>query len=86
VASQGDWQLVRRFSDQVSGATLERPGLRRALSEAGAGSFDLLLVYRVDRRARSVRGLAQILETSTSPAWRFARRPSRSTPPPQRGG
>ncbi len=60
--SQDGWTITRRFTDQMSGATLERPGLQRALTEAGAKRFDLLLVYRVDRLARSVRGLAQILE------------------------
>lgn len=60
--SQEDWRIVRRFTDQASGAILERPGLERALREAEAGRFDLLLVYRVDRLSRSVRGLAQILE------------------------
>jgi site-specific DNA recombinase len=62
VESQEDWRIVRRFTDQASGAILERPGLEQALSEAEAGRFDLLLVYRVDRLSRSVRGLAQILE------------------------
>lgn len=42
--SQGDWQIVRRFTDQASGAVLERDGLERALREAEAGRFDLLLV------------------------------------------
>jgi site-specific DNA recombinase len=60
--SQEDWRIVRRFSDQASGASLERPGLERALQEAAAKRFDLLLVYRVDRLSRSVRGLAQLLE------------------------
>jgi site-specific DNA recombinase len=60
--SQEDWQIVRRFIDQASGAILERPGLERALREAEAGRFDLLLVYRVDRLSRSVRGLAQVLD------------------------
>ena len=50
VESQDGWELVRSFTDQLSGASLERPGLRRALSEARAARFDLLLVYRVDRR------------------------------------
>ena len=59
--SQEDWQIVRRFTDQASGAILERDGLERALREAEAERFDLLLVYRVDRLSRSVRGLAQIL-------------------------
>ena len=62
VESQEDWELVRAFSDQASGATTERPGLERALAEARARRYDLLLVYRVDRFARSVRGLATLLE------------------------
>ncbi len=62
VRSQEGWEVVGRFSDQMSGSTLERPQLQRALTEARLGRFDLLLVYRVDRLSRSVRGLAQILE------------------------
>jgi site-specific DNA recombinase len=60
--SQDGWRIVRRFTDQASGATLERPGLREALGEAGAGVYELLLVYRVDRLSRSVRQLAQTAE------------------------
>src|SRR5207237_7140907 len=60
--SQEDWRIVRRFTDQAAGASLERPGLEQALREAQAARFDLLLVYRVDRLSRSVRGLAQLLE------------------------
>jgi site-specific DNA recombinase len=59
VRSQDGWRIVRRFTDQASGATLDRPGLRQALSEASAGVYELLLVYRVDRLSRSVRQLAQ---------------------------
>ncbi len=62
MTSQPDWELIRRFSDQASGATTERPELKRALAEARAGRFDLLLVYRVDRFSRSMRGLTQLLE------------------------
>jgi site-specific DNA recombinase len=61
--SQDGWRIVRRFTDQASGATLDRPGLRRALSEAAAGVYELLLVYRVDRLSRSVRQLAEIGES-----------------------
>jgi len=50
------------FSDQTSGATLERPGLQAALEEAAAGVYELLLVYRVDRLSRNVRQLAQLSE------------------------
>ena len=86
VASQDGWELVRRFTDQASGATTERPGLKRALSEAKAHRFDLLLVYRVDRFARSVRGLARCSKNSIPPEWRFARLPSPLTPRRRRGG
>ncbi len=83
VKSQEDWQLTRRFSDQASGATTERPELKQALSEARAGRFDLLLVYRVDRFSRSVRGLAQLLEDldSAGVAFRSATEPFDTTTP-----
>jgi site-specific DNA recombinase len=58
IESQPGWVLAREFSDQMTGAVLERPGLERALAEARAHRYDLLLVYRVDRLARSVRALA----------------------------
>ncbi|MDA8359451.1 MAG: recombinase family protein, partial [Actinomycetota bacterium] len=71
VRSQPDWELTRRFSDQASGASTERPELKRALAEARAGRFDLLLVYRVDRFSRSVRGLAQLLDDLDSAGVAF---------------
>ncbi len=81
IASQDGWELVKTFSDQASGATAERPALSAALTAAKARRFDLLLVYRVDRFSRSVRGLAQLLEELDSEGWASARRPSPSTPP-----
>jgi site-specific DNA recombinase len=60
--SQDGWRIVRGFTDQASGATLDRPGLKQALEEAAAGVYELLLVYRVDRLSRSVRQLAQTAE------------------------
>jgi site-specific DNA recombinase len=83
VTSQGEWQKVREFTDQRSGATLERAGLQRCLAEAKARRFDLLLVYRVDRLSRSVRGLAQILEEldACGVAFRSATEPFDTTTP-----
>src|SRR5689334_2745546 len=60
---QPDWEntgLV--FCDEASGATTERKDLQRALAAAKAGRFDVLLVYRVDRLSRSLRGLVAILD------------------------
>jgi site-specific DNA recombinase len=83
IASQDGWELTRRFTDQASGATTDRPELQRALVEARAKRFDLLLVYRVDRFARSVRGLAQLLEDLdlAGVAFRSATEPFDTTTP-----
>ena len=62
IQSQDGWELARQFTDRMSGSTLDRPDLQRALSEARMNRYDLLLVYRLDRLTRSVRGLAQVLE------------------------
>ncbi len=62
IKSQDDWVLVCKYTDNKSGATLDRDGLQRALADARAGLYDILLVYKVDRLARTVRGLAQILD------------------------
>jgi site-specific DNA recombinase len=83
VASQDGWELVGEFTDQMSGASLERPDLQRAMLEAKANRFDLLLVYRVDRLARSVRGLAQVLEEldAVGVAFRSATEPFDTSSP-----
>jgi site-specific DNA recombinase len=44
VASQPDWQIVARSTDQASGKNLERPALTELRAAAAAGRFDLLLV------------------------------------------
>jgi site-specific DNA recombinase len=81
IDSQPGWELVRTFTDQASGATLDRPDLQRALTEARARRYDLLLVYRVDRFARSVRGLASLLEAldQVGVAFRSATEPFDTT-------
>lgn len=62
LSSQPGWELAKVFTDQASGATMDRDGLQRLLREARAGRFDIVLVYRVDRCSRSVRGLAAIVD------------------------
>jgi site-specific DNA recombinase len=62
VASQPGWQIVDRFTDDASGATLDRPGLHRALQAARTSRFDLLLVYRLDRLTRRIRDLATLMD------------------------
>jgi DNA invertase Pin-like site-specific DNA recombinase len=62
ITPQPGWGLVATFGDDASGATLERPGLRKALAAARAGRFDVLLVYRVDRFTRRIRDLVALLD------------------------
>jgi site-specific DNA recombinase len=62
VAAQSGWVLTRSYSDRMSGKRLDRPGLQQALADARTGRYDLLLVFKVDRLARSTGGLARVLE------------------------
>jgi len=59
--SQPGWTIVARYSDDASGATTQRPGLQKALADARAGRFDVLLVYRVDRFSRRLSDLLDLL-------------------------
>jgi site-specific DNA recombinase len=63
IESQPGWTLTRTpYVDQMSGAKIERPALQRALRDAALGLYDVLLVYRVDRFARKLSVLVDLLE------------------------
>ena len=62
VSSQPEWCIGRHYEDQFTGTVIDRPALTRLLRDAKRDRFDVLLVYRVDRLARSIRGLAQIID------------------------
>ncbi|MEV6969256.1 recombinase family protein [Hamadaea sp. NPDC051192] len=62
VTSQPGWHIVERFTDDASGAKIDRPGLRKALDAAKAARYDLLLVYRLDRFTRRIRDLAVLMD------------------------
>ncbi|GGK41731.1 hypothetical protein GCM10010124_38170 [Pilimelia terevasa] len=61
VDTRDDATIVAEYSDDASGATLNRPGLQNALRAARAGRFDILLVYRLDRLSRRQRDLLKLL-------------------------
>ena len=50
------WVCLPEMYDDggISGATLERPALRRLLAEIEAGRVDTVVVYKVDRLTRSL--------------------------------
>lgn len=62
IDSQPGWHHVTRFSDDASGATINRPGLKKAIAAANAGVIDALLVYRVDRFSRNLRDMVTLLD------------------------
>jgi DNA invertase Pin-like site-specific DNA recombinase len=57
-----DWTISRVFEDKgISGASRERPALDQMLADASEKKFDVLLVWKIDRLARSTAHLVQIL-------------------------
>ena len=62
IPTQPGWEQVATYTDQFSGAYAERPALQDALRDARLGRYDVLLVYRVDRFARSLKVLVGLLE------------------------
>ena len=60
--AQRGWQLHQVYSDRASGAKERRPGLEALMADARRGAFDMVLVWRFDRFARSVKQLVLALE------------------------
>src|SRR5215470_423652 len=59
---QRGWTLYRVYSDRLSGAKETRPGLNALMADARRGVFDVVVVWRFDRFARSVKQLVIALE------------------------
>jgi len=67
------WVTVGEFTDiSISGAKRARPGLDTLLAEAQAGSFDVVLVWKMDRLARSLQHLLATLKDLTDWGVGFA--------------
>ena len=63
LARQRDFHLVERYVDVgISGTRASRPALDRLLGDARRGRFDILLVWAVDRLARSTRHFLETLD------------------------
>lgn len=61
-AEQRGWTVYKTYSDRMSGAKEDRPGLNALMTDAHRGMFDVVLVWRFDRFARSVKQLVLALE------------------------
>jgi len=61
--SEGWKRTPVRYDDGgISGGTLERPALRRLLSDIEAGRVDLVVVYKIDRLTRSLMDFSKLVE------------------------
>jgi len=58
------WIVLPEMYDDggVSGATMQRPALKRLLADIEAGRIDTVVVYKVDRLTRSLGDFAKIVE------------------------
>jgi DNA invertase Pin-like site-specific DNA recombinase len=56
------WNFIRSYSDRASGAKERRPGLDALMADARRRLFDVVVVWRFDRFARSVKQLVLALE------------------------
>lgn len=62
LADQRGWIVQSVFRHRASGAKEHRPGLDALMSAARRGEYDLVVVWRFDRFARSVKQLVLALE------------------------
>jgi DNA invertase Pin-like site-specific DNA recombinase len=53
MAKQRGLEIVREYTDVISGAKSKRPGLDSLMSDAGRRRFDVVLVAAFDRIARN---------------------------------
>jgi site-specific DNA recombinase len=58
------WRLIPdRYDDGgISGASLERPDLKRLVADIRAGKVDTVVVYKVDRLTRSLTDFSKLVE------------------------
>ncbi len=62
LAKQRGLEIVREYSDVISGAKSKRPGLESLMSDARRHRFDVVLVTAFDRIARNVRHFLEVLD------------------------
>jgi DNA invertase Pin-like site-specific DNA recombinase len=62
MAQQRGFQIVAEYTDRISGTKARRPGLDDLLRDARRGRFQVVLVWALDRIARSVRHFLEVLD------------------------
>ena len=62
LAKQRGLEVVREYTDVISGAKAKRPGLNELVTDARRHRFDVVLVAAFDRIARNVRHFLEVLD------------------------
>jgi len=62
LARQRGYEIVREYTDKISGTKAKRPGLDELMRDARHGRFDVVVVWASDRLARSVRHFLEVLD------------------------
>jgi DNA invertase Pin-like site-specific DNA recombinase len=62
MAAQRGYEVVREYTDKISGTRAKRPGLDELMHDARRGRFDVILVWAFDRMARSVKHFLEVLD------------------------
>jgi DNA invertase Pin-like site-specific DNA recombinase len=57
-----DWDLVGVYSDRTSGTKERRPGLDQMMEDARKRKFDCLVIFRLDRLARSLKQIVLLVD------------------------
>lgn len=57
------WEIHQVYEEKITGTTANRPQLKQMLFDMAAGKFSIVLVWKLDRFARSLKDLLNLLET-----------------------
>lgn len=61
--AEGWWLIPEHYDDGgISGATLERPALKRLLADIEANLIDVVVVYKIDRLSRALMDFAKLVD------------------------
>ena len=62
MAAQRGYEIVKEYTDRITGVKAKRPGLGELMRDARRGRFDTVMVWACDRIARSTRHFLEILD------------------------
>lgn len=60
-ASKG-WEVYRIYEEKITGTTANRPQLKQMMADLKFGKFSTVIVWKLDRFARSLKDLLTLLE------------------------